>query len=1235
MFTIPDSTKANFEVNKAAQCLSGNEFIFTNKSSGSAPLSFAWNFGDGSTSTSPDSIVKKTYAAPGSYIVTLSVSGQAGVANYTSTVVVNATPSKGFTVNNASQVQAGNNFLFTTTNPQAGGTYLWNFGDGSTSQTTSPNKVYQSAGNYSVKQVVTSLAGCKDSASSSVVVTPNQPTVASYTVVNPEQCFKGHSFSFINTSSGEGTLSFQWSFGDGTISDVTNPVKSYTTPGTYIVTLTVNGGGGYNSVSKTVIVNGEGQSGFSVNQQTQYLSQNSFEFQSSMISASQQYLWDFGNGTTSAEVNPSKSYASAGTYLVKQTVSLNGKCPTSAEKSVVVQPNAPTISSFTVNNKEQCSGSNSFVFTNNSTGTAPISYLWNFGDGTTTTEKNPVKTYASVGNYTVSLTTTGAGGVNTASTTVTVYTTAHGGFTVDLETQPLTGNSFVFKSTGDPAFQTYQWTFGDGTSSSSVNPNKHYNNVGTYTVTQTVLYNGKCPVIATKSVTVEPNITTVAAFNVNNVKQCQFENSFVFTNTSAGSTPITYSWNFGDGSSSTLKNPAHTYSETGVYTVTLQVNAAAGNDTKSMDVEVVKTPSSVYGVDKQNSPLKDNSFTFTSQPGADSYAWDFGDGTTSVEPNPVKSFAETGYFEVFLHASIAGCTSEFSRVIVIESDEIGSGSEGGLESESLGDLISRRDFNRIKNSVNKKIDYSKLPVFKQHTLNTKSTNQTLDELIPAELVPGDELRITSPTDLVEYTNAVEVISVDYLVEKRAKAVVLGLKTVDLAYGHTKSVCDRFRGGEMTAVEDVEIQGYHFPMFVIKQENDAVEYAISFAVGKSADSSTYALQTNWIIRSIQAADTLYNMQVWASKPEYTKKLVSDILDNLKKSQPVVQTNLPGTPELYITKGERKGGKLDVEVFNTTSSTSARLHFEQKQNENSAYVEVDYPLTVQNGLNKFTIDVQDGYEYNGSLYLNEVQTDQVYMADGGWLLDYDKQFTTVNQFTTGNDGAREYPANEFALYRGADVNASSNDYLILFRSIRSSMTQQTDLRDYNAVKFFAKGTGKLTVKLIRDSIVDWKAQYKSDFELDPKGKEVLIRFSDFHSDQLGRGLYAKDLTSIQFSHGTTAGSSAKETIAFAISDVSFAKVPELPVIPTPIVNLMVGPNPFTTYVNCRFESPKAEEVTVTLTDALGRIVANQVVNAVQGANSIRVDLSNADVSKGLVVVTVKGNTINFASAKVLKQ
>jgi PKD repeat protein len=307
-------------------------------------------------------------------------------------------------------------------------------------------------------------------------------------------------------------------------------------------------------------------------------------------------------------------------------------------------------------NAPVCDGT-AVEFTNTSDPGAPpaTEVTWDFGDGVTETVAMPGHTshlYAGPGTYTVTLEICNDAGCDMAVGTVEVLTGPMAGFSWSSVTLTVT---FVNESMNA---DTYMWDFGDGGTSTETNPMHTYAAAGAYTVTLTAY--GDCG-MDTYVAVVEVSLMPVAGFE-HNAPVC-LPDPVVFTNTSTGAD--TYLWDFGDGSTSTETNPMHAYVDFGTYTVTLEA-CSAMTCSMAMDwVEVWAQPLAAFTY-----TLNGLEVTFTNlSEGADAYLWDFGDGVgTSTETNPVYTYAAFGTYTVTL--DITGPCGDDTVEMVITVEEM-------------------------------------------------------------------------------------------------------------------------------------------------------------------------------------------------------------------------------------------------------------------------------------------------------------------------------------------------------------------------------------------------------------------------------------------------------------------------------------------------------------------------------------------------------------------------------------
>ncbi len=310
-------------------------------------------------------------------------------------------------------------------------TYIWNFGDGTTTNGAAPSHTYAADGSYSVTLTVTDSDGASDSVSQVINVTAgNQSPTASFTF----QCTElACSFDGTGSSDMDGTIvSHAWDFGDNTTATGAIANHTYTAGSTYTVTLTVTDDAGATGVtSQTLsvtepVINQPPVAGFIAT--CTDLSCN-FTNTSTDDGTALSFVWGFGDGATSTLQNPSHIYAAAGTYSVSLTVTDDQGLTDVATQTVTVTAptaNQPPVADFTFTCTDL-----SCNFTDASTdndGTV-VGFAWDFGDGGTSTLQNPGHTYAAAGTYSVTLTVTddlGATGAVTKSVSVTAPAPAPG-----------------------------------------------------------------------------------------------------------------------------------------------------------------------------------------------------------------------------------------------------------------------------------------------------------------------------------------------------------------------------------------------------------------------------------------------------------------------------------------------------------------------------------------------------------------------------------------------------------------------------------------------------------------------------------------------------------------------------------------------------------------------------------------------------------------------------------------
>ncbi|MCB8943256.1 MAG: PKD domain-containing protein [Ardenticatenaceae bacterium] len=218
-------------------------------------------------------------------------------------------------------------------------------------------------------------------------------------------------------------------------------------------------------------------------------------------------------------------------------------------------------------------------FTNSSTGTN-LMYAWDFGDGTTSSAAQPSHSYSQAMSYTVTLTVANGVATDTASSVVVVMDAATAVFSHPSPVATHAVVTFTNQSTGTDV--SYSWAFGDGDSSSDIQPSHAFTQANTYTVTLAVANEISSDSSSSLITVMDP---PVADFVVTNVITAG--TAVTFTNLSTG-TDISYTWDFGDGSGSSDIEPTHIFTQPGQITVTLTVANAVGVDVATAVIQVIE-----------------------------------------------------------------------------------------------------------------------------------------------------------------------------------------------------------------------------------------------------------------------------------------------------------------------------------------------------------------------------------------------------------------------------------------------------------------------------------------------------------------------------------------------------------------------------------------------------------------------------------------------------------------------
>jgi PKD repeat protein len=652
-------------------------------------LSYAWTWGDGTTSTVTSPLTTHVYALHGTYRAELRVTDADGLASDASArISVFAGPTADFTFSPAEPVVASAVTFDASTSQDPDSaiiSYAWDFGDGASGSGRITSHSFGTAGTYSVLLRVTGSDGFSSSASKSVRVrAPPVPSFA-YTPADPT-ARKAVTFDASATTDPDGTVvAYEWAFGDGGQASGVVVTHTYAQDGTFAVSLTVTDSDGLRaSLTRSVVVAPYvpippvvtftiAPENPLAGQPVAFDGRATYDPDGTIAS----YAWSSSDGGSGTASTWSRTFAVAGTYMITLTVTDNDGEWAAASRSLRVR--AAPIADFGFSPAVPIAGQT--ITFDASASRDPdgsiVSYAWVFGDGTTGSGRIAAHAYVSYGSYTVALTVTDSDGLTARITkTVRVLAAPSAGFTFT-PLSPKVGDmvSFDASASSDPdgPIASYAWDFGDGSSGTGRTAGHAYPMHGTYRVSLLVTDADGLVAEAFERVTVFAPPTADFTF----APPGPLPGTVVSFDASASSDPdssiVSYTWAFGDGASGSGRLATHAYATHGSFTVRLTVTGSDGlTGTISRTVRVLARPGASFTF-SPSKPVEGQVTTFDASASSDpdgtivSYAWTFGDGTTGSGRVVTHTYARYGTYVVALTVSdsdgLTGSTSLSVRIL--------------------------------------------------------------------------------------------------------------------------------------------------------------------------------------------------------------------------------------------------------------------------------------------------------------------------------------------------------------------------------------------------------------------------------------------------------------------------------------------------------------------------------------------------------------------------------------------
>ncbi|WP_321827677.1 DUF6923 family protein [Maribacter dokdonensis] len=254
------------------------------------------------------------------------------------------------------------------------------------------------------------------------------------------------------------------------------------------------------------------------------------------------------------------------------------------------------------------------------------------------------------------------------------------------------------------------------------------------------------------------------------------------------------------------------------------------------------------------------------------------------------------------------CSGVASCPVIVTTS---SANKGGLESnDRLANLISKRNFNRAKsNYIFDKTKAKKLVKSALYGLSSKNdvNNIPLNSLVPLGVVGETSTIESSPSDLLDLTNASDIYSVDYLNGSTNLGSLMVIKTDNTVYEHSKFICDRFLGAQLLSVSNIQLREKDFIKSIIKQPDGSLEFALTFSARVNAEGN-FTIESHWNIDAYTSNTAYYNFQIWSNSVDDLLLLADEILDLLEANSEISEYTGSTPPPVFVKSASYKNGEV---------------------------------------------------------------------------------------------------------------------------------------------------------------------------------------------------------------------------------------------------------------------------------------------------------------------------------------
>ncbi|WP_375240542.1 T9SS type A sorting domain-containing protein [Polaribacter sp.] len=564
--------------------------------------------------------------------------------------------------------------------------------------------------------------------------------------------------------------------------------------------------------------------------------------------------------------------------------------------------------------------------------------------------------------------------------------------------------------------------------------------------------------------------------------------------------------------------------------------------------------------------------------------------------------------------------------------KLSSGNEGGLESnDRLSQKVNQRNYLRSKNNYKfDKLKAKKIQKSKNYKKTaSKSESFQLSDLVPMDVIEGAQAIESSPSDLIDITNATELISVDYVKNNETVAVVLATKTENGVYEHTKFICDRLLGAEILSVSTIEIKEQPFIKSIIKNRDGTKEFVLSFSGKLKNNDANFGIESHWNIDKYEAGATFYNFQIWTNTIDDLFTLGEETLELFDIQKPISDFNNSTPPPVFVKKGVYKNGALELELINVSRSKTIVIDAGFKRTETSETEYFNETIELEAGyITNLKIETGNIFDIGFRIENDSNRTpDDVFMSDGVWGKDDSPEGTTVTNFEiTQNESL--YAGTGYKVERDIALKATTNSYVSAYRSFTPTF-KTVDLSEYNALEFSATGNSDVEITIVKEGIDQWENQFKKTVKLTEEKNDFVISLDHFKSLTVNN-FDLSDVVSIVFTMSSDGVTTVEKELA--IKDLVFTQ--KTLSVDNNVVEegeTVLYPNPMKLSTELSFYSEVEARSKLEVYNITGALLKRTYFDTKFGNNKI--SLEKEKLSAGLYFVKLSNNNKTYKTKKLI--